>query len=84
MDDERQRSLRGKRRRYFLAAALRREHDGRIKRWRLARQRSAGRRARLPGPDKQEQPPAAKLSLPVPTFVPLIQPSEDSPGTKSV
>ncbi len=35
MDDDRQRSQRGKRRRYFLAAVLRRERDGRLRRWRI-------------------------------------------------
>ncbi len=74
MDDERQRTLKGKRRRYFLATALRREHDGRIRRWRLARLRQAtARQEPNPGPKPM-------LSLPVPTFVPLTLPTEDGSG----
>jgi hypothetical protein len=66
--------VKGARRRYFLARVLQRERDGRIRRWRAARFRDAKSGAH---PDDQQP---EKLSLPLTTFVPLIQPAKETPG----
>ena len=76
VDDERQRGSRGKRRRYFLAAVLRREQDAHLKRLHVHSLRpldaAHGR-----------QPSGSRLSLPMPTFMPLAG-EHEQPGEAAV
>ena len=73
MDDQLQRGGKGKRRRYFLAAALRREQDASLRRLHAHALRP---------PEAAQRGPASKsrLSLPVPIYIPLAEVHE-RPGT---
>ena len=64
VDDELQRGSRGKRRRYFLAAVVRREQDAQLKRLHV-------HSLRPPDAVRSRQPPGTRLALPMPAFMPL-------------
>ena len=77
VDDSSQRGVRGGRRRYFLAAVLRRERDARARRLRICHAQQPGDAAeRQAG---SEAAPAKRLSLPVPAYMPLA--GDDAGGT---
>ena len=76
VDDERQRGSRGKRRRYFLAAVLRREQDARLKRLHV-------HSLRPPDAARGRQPSGSRLALPMPTFMPLAG-EHEQPGEAAV
>lgn len=75
VDDELQRGSRGRRRRYFLAAVMRREQDGRLKRLHVNSMRQADA-------SHSWQPSKSRLSLPVPAFMPIAG-DHKNPGTSS-
>ena len=64
VDDERQRGAKGKRRRYFLAAVVRREQDSALRRLHVHSLRQ---------PETARRPSNSRLSLPVPAFMPLTE-----------
>ena len=66
VDNELQRGSKGKRRRYFLAAALRLEQDASLKRLHK-------HSLRLPDAAQPAQPTKSRLSLPVPIYIPLAE-----------
>ena len=72
VDDELQRGSRGKRRRYFLAAVLRREQNAHLKRLHV-------HSLRPPDAPHGRQPSGSRLSLPMPTFMPLAE-EREQPG----
>ena len=64
VDDERQRGAKGKRRRYFLAAFVRRAQDSALRRLHVHSLRQ---------PEAAHRPSNPRLSLPVPAFMPLAE-----------
>ena len=64
VDDERQRGAKGKRRRYFLSAVVRREQDSALRRLHVHSLRQ---------PEAARRPSNLRLSLPVPAFMPLAE-----------
>ena len=73
VDNELQRGSRGKRRRYFLAAVVRREQDARLKRLHVHSLRP------LDAAHGRQQPSGSRLALPMPTFMPLAE-EREQPG----
>ena len=66
MDDQLQRGSKGKRRRYFLAATLRREQDASLK-------RLHAHALRPPEAAQPGQASKSRLSLPIPIYIPLAE-----------
>ena len=64
VDDQLQRGSKGKRRRYFLAAALRREQDASLR-------RLHSHALRPPEAAQPGQSSKSRLSLPIPIYIPL-------------
>ena len=73
VDNELQRGSRGKRRRYFLAAVVRREQDALLKRLHVHSLRP------LDAAHGRQQASGSRLALPMPTFMPLAEVPEQ-PG----
>ena len=76
VDDQLQRGSKGKRRRYFLAAVVRREQDALLKRLHV-------HSLRMPdAAHGRQQPSGSRLALPMPTFMPLAEKNEQ-PGERA-